>query len=134
MTTMYIDIHMRSEKVNFDFSDLISCGEIQKNNIGDLNERRNAIIPYCNWCCITTRKNDHHMTSDDLIRDFYKKIQPNLEQIKNRINKLNLDVYMCIVVETECAEDTYSLAVSKDMISFLNEINASLDFDLYINS
>ena len=46
--------------------------------------------------------------------------------------KLNLDVCMCVVVETECADDSYSLSISKEMMHFLNEINASLDFDLYI--
>lgn len=132
MTIMYIDFYARSEKVNFDFSDLISCGNIDKNNIGDVNKRRNVIILDCNWSCITEKKHDRYIDSNDLLREFFEKIQPNLEQIKERINRLNLDVGLCVVVEKECAEDDYSLTVSKEMIHFLNEINASLEFDLYI--
>lgn len=133
MTEMYLDFCIRSEKINFDFSDLITCGEIHKNNIGDLDERRHTIIPYCNWCCITTKKNGHYIDSDDLLRDFYKQIRSNLEQIKNRIRKLDLEVCMCIVVERECEDDSYSLNVSKEMVQLLNNLNASLDFDLYID-
>jgi len=80
MTTMYLDLIMRSEEVNFDFSDLISCGEIDKNNIGDIDERKHVVIPYCNWCCTTTKINNHYVDSNDLLRDFYKKYNLILNQ------------------------------------------------------
>ena len=133
MTTMYIDFSLRSEKVNFDFSDLVSCGEISKNNIGDIDSKRNEIIPFCNWCCITTERKNHYIDSNDIMKNFYNTIKPNLEKIKERIKKLDLEVYICIVVTTESEDDSYSLSISKEMISFLNEISANLDFDLYIN-
>ena len=133
MTIMYLDFQLRSEKVNFDFSDLIYYGEIKKNNIGDINSLTNNIIPYCYWTCTTTERKSNYLDSDDILKDFYEKIKQNLEKIKERIKKLNLEVYICIVVEKEHEEDAYSLTISKEMISFLNEINANLDFDLYVD-
>ncbi|MBQ9600401.1 MAG: DUF4279 domain-containing protein [Neisseriaceae bacterium] len=133
MTKMYMDFRLCSEKINFDFSDLIHYGEIEKNNIGDINSLTNNIIQCCYWSCTTTERKSHYLDSDDILKDFYEEIKPNLEKIKERIKKLNLEVYICIVIEKEHEEDTYALTISKEMISFLNEINANLDFDLYLD-
>lgn len=132
MTTMYLDFQLRSEKVNFDFSDLIYHGEIQKNNIGDMNSLTNKIIPYCYWTYTTNEKKSHYLDSDDILKDFYEKIKENFKKIKNRIKQFDLEVYICIVVITESKGDSYSLNISREMISFLNEIGAYLDFDLYL--
>ena len=73
---MYVGFWLSSDKYNFDFSDLILCGEIEKNKIGDINKRRGEVINRCNWSCCTAKK--ECVYTDDALKDLYEILKNEL--------------------------------------------------------
>ena len=114
MTTMYVGFWLSSDKYNFDFSDLILCGEIEKNKIGDINKRRGEVINRCNWSCCTAKK--ECVFTSDALKDLYEILKTNFGDIKKRISELNLTVNIYVAVDTTEKDDVYAIDFSKEMI------------------
>ena len=126
---MYIIFHLRSSEHNFDFSDLVSYDAKYKNNIGDIHERRNEVIPYCNWSCYTEEK--QFIDTNDALHEFYENIKVNFDEIKKRIIELNLEIYICVAVSTTEDDNTFAVSFDKEMLKMCVELNANLDVDIY---
>ena len=127
MTTMYVGFWLSSDKYNFDFSDLIPCGEIKKNKIGDINKRRGEVINRCNWSCCTAKK--ECVYTDDALKDLYEILKTNFGDIKKRISELNLTVNIYVAVDTTEKDDVYAIDFSKEMIKMCAELNAEVCVD-----
>ena len=127
MTTMYVGFWLSSDKYNFDFSDLILCGEIEKNKIGDINKRRGEVINRCNWSCYTAKK--ECVFTSDALKDLYEILKTNFGDIKKRISELNLTVNIYVAVDTMEKDDVYAIDFSKEMIKMCAELNADVCVD-----
>lgn len=127
MTTMYVGFWLSSDKYNFDFSDLILCGEIEKNKIGDINKRRGEVINICNWSCCTAKK--ECVFTSDALKDLYEILKTNFGDIKKRISELNLTVNIYVAVDTTEKDDVYAIDFSKEMIKMCAELNADVCVD-----
>ena len=127
MTTMYVGFWLSSDKYNFDFSDLILCGEIEKNKIGDINKRRGEVINRCNWSCCTAKK--ECVYTDDALKDLYEILKANFGDIKKRISALKLNVNIDIMIDAAEKDDIYSIDFSKEMIKMCAELNADVCVD-----
>ncbi len=127
MTTMYVDFHLSSNEHNFDFSDIILFGEIKKNNIGDMDKKRNRVITSCNWSCCTEEKN--FIFTNDALNEFYENIKVNFNEIKKRIIELNLEVDIYVVINTTDEDDTFGVTFNKEILKMCTELNADLSVD-----
>lgn len=124
MTKIYIDFTVQSKLPEIDFSDLILLKSTSR-KIGDFL-KSGIRLDYSEWSCET----DAYVTNyaNDVIEDFYKLISPCFVQIKERLKAVQAEVLIYFVIDKEL-KDNLSLFISKEMVHFCSELNASTYYD-----
>ena len=68
---------------------------------------------------------------DEVSKIFLEKFDKHTLKIKNYIQEKDLEIKVDVVVEL-VKNQSPSLNLSKDLITFLNDIGAEIDFDIYV--
>lgn len=122
---MYIDLQFSSSvKDVFEISQIINIKPSSYNNIGDKSKTGKILdFSQINFYLLENFYEDTNLLFDK----FVLLLNPYLPCLRKYISDNKCDVHICVVIRED--SDRYSISFSKEIISFLAQLNSSLDFD-----